>query len=62
MEKGISLEESTKVLIELDDNLPIWGGGGLLVKSAIQVERCDSKEQGVQNIIVYFGYTFGKRS
>ena len=27
VEKRISLEESTKVLIELDDNLPIWGGG-----------------------------------
>ena len=26
-EKGISLEESTKVLIELDDNLPMGGGG-----------------------------------
>ena len=41
VENRISLEESTKVLIELDDNLPIWGGGCCLLKSAIQVERCD---------------------
>ena len=53
--KGNSLEESTKVLIELDDNLPM--GGGCWLKSAIQVERCEWKEQ---NIIVYLDILSGK--
>ena len=35
-EKGISLEESTKVLTELDDNLPIGGVVGGKVRSKLK--------------------------
>ena len=60
-EKGISLEESTKVLTELDDNLPIWGGGGVGGKVRSKFKDVIEKNKGFKILLSILNILSGKK-